>query len=52
MKPYDPEETFICDSCGRYTKLYYRSGYDEALCIFCDTGDDYDNYCDDEEEYE
>jgi hypothetical protein len=43
MIPYDPEETFICDSCGKAMKVYYRSDYNEELCVHCDTDNDYDD---------
>jgi hypothetical protein len=51
MKPHDPEDTFICSGCLREVKEYYRSDYDEELCIHCDTDDDYDDYYEDEEDY-
>jgi recombinational DNA repair protein (RecF pathway) len=51
MKPYDPEDTFICAECGRETKEYYRSVQDDDICVFCNTDDDYDDYYEDEEDY-
>jgi hypothetical protein len=42
MIPYDPEETFTCADCGKVSKVYYRSDYNEDICVYCDTSDDYD----------
>lgn len=43
MIPYNPEETFFCASCEHEKRVYYRSEYNEELCIHCDTEYDYDD---------